>query len=99
MGKKYLGRKPDQGEGWQQIDSFLDGDEVEWLFYKKPQEHSNEWFTYKIVANGEAENKANYWLVRNNQTKQIGFGKDFSIMRNNRPDLHSYFENLLSDEH
>ena len=68
MGRMYAGNPPADGEGWIQVGKCLDGDEVEWLVFSKSQKHTPDWLTYKIVADGRARNKANYWLVRNAST-------------------------------
>ena len=73
----------------------LDSDEVEWLVFSKAQEHTPDWLTYKIVANGRARNKANYWLVRNASTGQIGFSRDYVYMRDNRPELHAQVDAIF----
>lgn len=95
MGKKYLGRIPEVEEGWDQVGEYEDDDGVQWLVFFKPQEHTEDWITYKIVANGRAHGKANYWLVRNNKTGQLGFARDFALLREHRPKLHEHVESLF----
>lgn len=95
MGKMYAGNMPQPGEGWNQLGQCNDVDDVQWFVFSKSQDHSPEWMTIKIVANGKAKSKANYWLVRNMQTGQIGFARDYVLMRENRPELHQQIENLL----
>ena len=95
MGKMYAGNPPADGDGWIQVGKCLDGDEVEWLVFSKAQEHTPDWMTYKIVANGRARNKANYWMVRNASTGQIGFSRDYVYMRDNRPELHAQVDAIL----
>ena len=95
MGKMYAGNPPADGEGWSQVGKCLDGDEVEWLVFSKAQEHTPDWLTYKIVANGQARDKANYWLVRNASTGQIGFSRDYVYMRDNRPELHAQVDAIF----
>ena len=95
MGKMYAGKIPESEEGWNQIGSHKDADDVEWLVFSKSQEHTPDWTTYKIVANGRARDKANYWLVRNNKTGQIGFARDYVFMRENRPELHAKVESIF----
>jgi hypothetical protein len=61
--KRYLGHKP-KTDDW----SFLgavkaDGD---WLVYVRP-DPSNGWSSVKVVADGRALGKANYWLGWNGQ--------------------------------
>lgn len=92
MGKMYVGKMPETGDGWSYVGLCKDADSVEWMVFRKPQEHTPDWATYKIVANGRARNKANYWLVRNSRTGQIGFARDYVFMRDNRPELHEQVE-------
>lgn len=97
MGKMYAGKMPAMDEGWDRIGTCKDLDGVEWFVFSKPQEHTPDWYTHKIVANGRAENKANYWLVRNAETGQIGFARDYVYMRENRPALHAQVEIIFKD--
>lgn len=93
MAKSYKGRIPDASEGWEMVGKVEH--EGEWLVFKKRQEHSPDWVTYKIVANGKSINKANYWLARNDSTGQIGFARDFVLLREHRPKVHQYVENVV----
>ena len=96
MGKMYAGKVPSTEENWSHIETVVDpSDKTKWMVFSKAQEHTPDWVTYKIVANGRAENKANYWLVRNLTTGQLGFARDFAIMREKRPALHAQVESIL----
>ena len=95
MGKMYAGNLPKDGEGWEQVGKCMDSDDVEWLVFSKPQDHTLNWMTFKIVANGRAQNKANYWLVKNAVTGQIGFARDYVHMRDSRPELHAQVEAIF----
>jgi hypothetical protein len=95
MAKMYQGNMPDPADGWKKIGSTVYGG-VEWFVWEKVQEHSTEWFNYKIVANGRAEAKANYWLSRNKFTGQIAFARDFAGMRSNHPELHLNVEKIIN---
>lgn len=95
MGKMYAGNLPKDGEGWEQVGKCMDSDDVEWLVFSKPQDHTPDWMTFKIVANGRAQNKANYWLVKNAVTGQIGFARDYVHMQDSRPELHAQVEAIF----
>lgn len=95
MGKMYAGNPPAVDEGWMQMGRCWDSDEVEWLVFGKSQDHTPDWVTIKISAKGRARNKANYWLVRNTNTGQIGFSRDYVYMRENRPELHAQVEAIF----
>ena len=56
--KRYRGRKP-VGPEWAQI-AVVD-DAQRWFVYIRP-DVSGDWATVKVVADGRASGKANYWL-------------------------------------
>lgn len=95
MVKNYEGRMPHASEGWK-LTGVCTADGIEWHVFTKAQAHTDEWFTHKIVAKGRAPRKANYWLARNAKTGQVGFAKDFLVMRTNRPELHAKVEEMLA---
>ena len=95
MSKMYAGKIPEDDEVWSQVGTCRDSDGVEWLVFSKPQEHTKDWVTFKIVAKGRARNKANYWMVRNIDTGQIGFARDYVAMRDYRPELHAQVEAIV----
>ena len=95
MSKKYAGNVPDQNEGWMHIGTCRDADGMEWLVFSKSQKHTQDWRTFKIVANGHAANKANYWLTGNKLTGQIGLSRDLIYMRSGRPELYAQVEAII----
>lgn len=96
MEKLYAG-KPPIGDEWRFV-SDVKSEGIDWNLYKKDQPHDPHWKTYKICAVGKAPRKANYWLARNDETGQIGFAKDYAIMRDKRPDLHEQIEKVLKQQ-
>jgi|LauGreDrversion4_2_1035121.scaffolds.fasta_scaffold1569857_1 hypothetical protein len=98
MERSHLGRIPPVEDGWKQVSQF-ENDEQVWMLYKKPQAHTDEWTTYKLVAKGRAKKKANYWLVKNHKTGAVGFANDFLLLQQYRPNLYKfvnqYFESIL----
>ena len=95
MGKMYKGNIPDTSEGWDEIDRCMDKDSVEWILFSKKQDHDKNWWNIKIVANGRASSKANYWLAINIKTGQLGFSRDYVYMRENRTELHAQIETIF----
>lgn len=95
MGRRCAGNMPGPNEGWVHIGTCRDADGMEWLVFSKAQEHTQDWCTFKIVANGRAANKANYWLALNKLTGQIGFARDYLCMRETRPELHAQVDAIL----
>jgi len=95
MGRRYVGNMPSPNEGWEHVGTCRDADGMEWLVFSKAQKHTPDWLTYKIVANGRARDKANYWLVRNVRTGRIGFSRDYVCMRDSRPELCEQADEIL----
>ena len=95
--KMYRGNQPSLDDGWRRVGECLDEDDVVWCVFARGQDHSPDWLTFKISANGRAHTKANYWLVKNISTGQIGFARDFAIMRSNRPTLHEQVESIINN--
>jgi hypothetical protein len=93
----YRGNLPSADEGWRKVGECLDDDEVLWGVFARGQNHSSDWLTFKISADGRAHTKANYWLVKNINTGQLGFARDFAIMRTNRPSLHWQVESIINN--
>lgn len=93
--KMYGGRKPFEDDGWRLEKKIADENEQSWLVFSKPQEHSNEWVTFKIVADGRVPKKANYWVVKNLKTRQIAFPADMAMMREHRKVLHEKVEQFF----
>lgn len=96
MAKTYAGNPPDESSGWEMIGE-CDADGIGWIIFSKAQNHSTEWRTYKVVAKYRAPIKANYWIVKNGTTGQIGFARDYACMRSTRKDLHAKVELIVSD--
>ena len=94
MGKFYKGNAP-VGEEWVKVLSHIDKDKVEWFVFRKRQSHTNDWATYKVMANGNAEYKANYWFAKNEKTGQLGFARDMALMKAKHSELHMVVENHL----
>ena len=92
--KNYVGRKPDEKEGWA-LHSTYEHDGLRWGFYIKPQDHNEEWITCKLVADGKAPKKANYWFTLNINQMRFGFGRDLITLQEHRMHLYlKLFEEL-----
>ena len=92
IGRSYVG-KPDmmfESGAWDHAACWTDEDEkIQWFFFCRYQEHSTEWKTYKVVANGRVYKKANYWFAVNVITGQIAFSKDLEAMKTHRNRLYT----------
>jgi hypothetical protein len=75
-GKNYRGNKPD-GDGWEIVGAVED--DLRWLVFVRENANS-EWLSVKVVADGRAPNKANYWLGWNGK-RFAQQGDGFTIMQ------------------
>jgi hypothetical protein len=91
--KTYKGNPP-HGEKWTLVQTLKDGEQG-WQVWRKEQQHSDQWATFKVCAIGRAARKANYWVVLNELTGQLGFAKDYAVMRANKPTLHRMVEQVF----
>ena len=58
--------------------------------------HEKGFLNLKIAADGRAKNKANYWFSFKIAEGSF-FGRDFSVMRANRPELCELIESKIND--
>lgn len=86
-----------QSEDWLEVGSWRDEGEggLEWVVFEKPQPHDPSWSTVKVVANGLALKKANYWFTHQDGGK-TGFAKDLRLMAEGRPWLYRYLRGVFS---
>jgi hypothetical protein len=86
MPKMYKGNTQPTGE-WRILEGSCHSDGAEWIILYKPYEKS--FLNLKVAAKGKALAKANYWFSLKMSDKSM-FGRDFSVMRESRPDLHDF---------
>lgn len=89
--RTYVGNAPGYDD-WECVDVFL-SEGIEWHLYRK-FEKANEWDDYKLVADGAAETKANYWLGWNG--KRTNRVNDWRTLEDNRPELHALVLKFLT---
>jgi hypothetical protein len=77
--KNYSGKKP-RASGWREA-GVVEGD-VRWLVFVRENSDS-EWTTVKVVADGRAPAKANYWLGWNGS--RFGRHADLVSLAQQRP--------------
>lgn len=87
--KKYTGKKP-RAACWSQIGVIED--DVRWLVFVRPD---GEWMTVKVVADGRAPAKANYWLGWNGS--RFGRHADLVSLAQQRPAVLEGLERVLRD--
>lgn len=95
--RSYKGNPPPKSEGWWHYDCTTDIGDAEWDIFCRRQEHSDEWVTFKICAEGRVPRKANYWTARNIETGQMGFTKDMAAMKEHRPELYEWVMESIED--
>lgn len=92
--RTYIGQIPSFGKGWRALATCTDEDESKWGVFMQHQEHSEVWKTLKVVALERVERKANYWVAINVATGQLGFARDYALLRKGRPQLHQEVEKI-----
>ena len=85
--KMQKGRIPSKDDGWE-FDKTFESDDSLWSLYIKPQQDDSHWLTCKLVANGKAETKANYWFFYNMTENIIAPHRDLSLLQKQRFNLH-----------
>ena len=91
MARMYPGQPPKSDRAWVPVEGFHEEWEL-WLW----------WNTYsdtrccKLFAKERAANKANYWFAHNG--KRLTGGKDWKLLRDNRPELYQQVLEVLSDD-
>jgi hypothetical protein len=93
MGKTWQGN-PAPKDDWLVFDERCEFDGVDWVILYKL--HDKGFLNLKIAANGRAKNKANYWFSFKIAEGSF-FGRDFSFMRANRPELCELIENKIPE--
>jgi hypothetical protein len=79
--KLYVGNRP-RSDGWGLV-AEIKG-EVRWLVFVR-QGSSSDWLSLKIVADGCAPSKANYWLGWNGT--RFSQKRDTEMLAEHRPEL------------
>jgi hypothetical protein len=66
-------------------DTIRDAQGVDWVVWFHVLAMDRGYVNFKVVANGEAKRKANYWIARNKAGGSLS--RDLTIMKENNPDL------------
>lgn len=77
------------------IEARIPDEGVEWVAYSRAQDKGPEWRTWKLVADGRALGKANYWFVHSAPIGKTGYGRDLGTLRQARPGLYDALMALL----
>ena len=95
MARKFEGNPVYAEEGWKRIGALGECDGVDWLVFLRSASEGNRWSQVKVVADGMAANKANYWLGWDGS--RIAKGKDFILLNSNRSELAKALRKLLKE--
>jgi len=76
---------PPNGDHWQMADSITDAQGVDWVVWFHLRAMDRGYVNFKIVADGEAKRKANFWIARNRGGGSLS--RDLTIMKENNPEL------------
>jgi len=87
--KMYKGGLP-RARGWEKI-GVIEQD-VRWLLFVK-DDADNDWVSVKVVADGRAPKKANYWLGWNGS--RFSWRTDMVSLVQQRPDLLDSVEKMM----
>jgi len=90
--KNYTGKKP-RGYGWREV-GLVKGD-VRWRVFVR-ENADTEWLTVKVVADGSAPAKANYWLGWDGS--RFGRHADLVSLAQKRPAVLEGVEKGLRDD-
>lgn len=82
--RSFRGNIPKE-DHWQMADSITDAQGVDWMIWFHLKAMDQGYINFKIVADGEAKRKANYWIAKNRGGGSIS--RDLTIMKENNPDL------------
>lgn len=80
MKRSIRGNIPPEKDGWVEVGK-LPGGKIKgtrWRVFFRGQNKSKEWILIKVVADGRAEGKANYWLSWNGE--RFAFLQDYKKM-------------------
>ena len=93
MARTFSGH-PELKDGWEALHDRCSFDGVDWVILYRF--HEKGFLNLKIAADGRAKNKANYWFSFKLEDGSF-FGRDFSVMRANRPDLCESIEKKIPE--
>lgn len=96
--RQWEGNRPPAAEGWGFDGKVAVVEDVPWLLYVRAVPTRPEATGCKLVADGYARNKANYWFMVNDEAKVL-VGRDAKLLKAKRPDLYKALRRyLLLDE-
>lgn len=95
MAKMYKGNHPSAADGWADAGRFEDNDGLVWVIWTQPQRVSKDWMNYKVVADGRAKSKANYWFAFNSEQRRVAFSRDYGLLQQHKPLVHAFVASVL----
>jgi hypothetical protein len=93
--KKYSGNEPDLSE-WELLFIVEKLYNTDWIVFVRDKDDENRYLGLKVIADGFAENKANYWLSWDkNKNRITSKGLDAKLLKDNRPFLYDAVKQKL----
>lgn len=93
--QSFRGNAPTTDE-WMHLHSFCHED-LDWLLFFRVKESSAGWVNGKLVADGRAPRKANYWLAWRDGL--LARTRDTGTLCTGRPELYEQVENFINQGH
>jgi hypothetical protein len=82
--RSFTGNQP-VGEKWRMGEKIADARGADWIIWYHLAALDQGYVNFKIVADGEAKRKANYWIARNKAG--VSRNRDVVILKENNPYL------------
>lgn len=92
MTQKFRGNAPATDE-WMHLHSFHHED-LDWFLFFRVKENSAGWISGKLVVDGKAPRKANYWLGW--RDGRFARTRDAGSLYIGRPELYEQVENFIN---
>ena len=92
--RHYEGDLSPKGE-WQMMEERFELDDVEWVILHKV--YQDKYLNVKVAADGQAPNKANYWLSWKIADGKPAIAKHLILMKDNRPPLYDFVESKIAE--
>jgi hypothetical protein len=78
-------------DGWTEAFELREMYGSEWVVYTRNTDPKNRYISVKVAATQRVESKANYWLSWDKQRNRLtSRGLDAKLLKDNRPELHSF---------
>lgn len=94
----YAGVMPEEGGRWEEVGQVWDGG-VRWRVFWDHEKVVSGWHEARVIAVGEAPNKASYWLGWSIEQRRLRRGGDGLKMATHRPALARKVSDVMEKFH